>query len=302
MSLIVILGPTAVGKTQLAVQLSDKLDGEIISADSRQVYHDMDLGTGKDLKDYIVDGKQVPFHLIDIKQAGDAYNVFDFQQDFYIAYEAIIRKGKTAILCGGTGLYLEAALAKEKMLEVPENTSLREELTVLSQKELINRLTSLIKNVHNNTDLIDRERTIRAIEIELFKSQHVELQLSPVKKFKIIGLRMERENLRKRISERLEVRLQEGMMEEAERLLNQGVSHEQLDYYGLEYRFLSAYIQGKVSYDEMFEGLVQAIRRFAKKQMTWYRRMEKKGQIIYWIDAEESMDIKVQQALKLLNK
>ena len=302
MSLIVILGPTAVGKTQLAVQLATELEGEIISADSRQVYCEMDLGTGKDLKEYLVNGKQVPYHLIDIKQAGEAYSVFDFQQDFYKAYESIIGKSKTAILCGGTGLYIEAALAKEKMQEVPKNTLLRKELETLSQEELNARLIDLTQSIHNSTDLTNRERTIRAIEIVLYTSQHTEVQLSPVKEFKLIGLRMEREKLRKRIGERLKVRLQNGMIEEVQQLLSRGVTHEQLSYYGLEYRFLSSYIQGHVGYDEMFEGLVQAIRRFAKKQMTWYRRMEKHGQMIHWIDAEEPMDVKIQQALKLATK
>jgi tRNA dimethylallyltransferase len=302
MSLIVILGPTAVGKTQLAIQLANELRGEVISADSRQVYRGMDLGTGKDLKEYAVEGKQVTFHLIDIKNAGEAYNVFDFQQDFYHAYKAIMEKGKTAILCGGTGLYLEAALAKEKMQEVPVNYLLRKELETLSQEELVIKLKGLSNKLHNKTDVIDRERTIRAIEIELHKSQQEETQLSPVKDFKIIGLRMEREKLRERIGERLEDRLKEGMIEEVQQLLKQGVSHEQLNYYGLEYRFLSAYIQGETSYEEMFDDLVQAIRRFAKKQMTWYRRMERKGQIINWINAEEHMDHKVQEALTLIKK
>ena len=301
MSLIVILGPTAVGKTKLAVQLALQLDAEIISADSRQVYRNMDLGTGKDIKEYTVGGVVVPHHLIDIKEAGTSYNVFDFQQDFYKAYEAIIEKGKTAILCGGTGLYLEAALAKNQMVEVPVNESLRLELAQLNQKELVERLQRISSALHNNTDLVDRDRTIRAIEIEEFKSIATKVAKSPVQKSIVIGLKMDREKIRERIGDRLKVRLDEGMIEEVQSLIERGVSHQQLNYYGLEYRFLSKYIQGEMNDVEMFDGLVQAIRRFAKKQMTWFRRMEKKGQKIDWIDAEEQMDVKVQQALNVIN-
>jgi len=302
MSLIVILGPTAVGKTQLAVQLAKQLNGEVISADSRQVYRNMDLGTGKDLEEYKVDDTLIQHHLIDIKEAGETYHVFDFQRDFYAAYEAIIEKGKTAILCGGTGLYLEAALAKEKMQEVPKNVELREELAEFSQEELGTRLKKIAGALHNKTDLVDWERTVRAIEIEEFKAAHAELERSPVAQAVVIGVRMEREKLRNRIAERLESRLQEGMVEEVKSLISQGVSHEQLNYYGLEYRFLSKYIQGEIKYEEMSENLVQAIRRFAKKQMTWYRRMEKKGQYIHWIDAEDPMNVKLQKAMKISNK
>ena len=301
MSLVVILGPTAVGKTQLAVKLAKKLNGEVISADSRQVYSNMDLGTGKDIEEYMIEGYSVAHHLIDIKEAGEAYNVFDFQRDFYKAYESIIEKGKTAILCGGTGLYLEAALAKEKMVEVPENTVLRNELETMGQEELAQRLNDISSKLHNSTDLVYRERTVRAIEIEEFKLRNTKIEQSPVKQSVVIGLRMGREKIRSRIAERLKSRLQEGMIEEVQLLLEQGVSHEQLNYYGLEYRFVSNYIQGNMNDKEMFDGLVQAIRRFAKKQMTWYRRMEKKGQHINWIDAENEMKVKVQNALEIIN-
>ena len=301
MSLIVILGPTAVGKTKLAVQLALQLDAEIISADSRQVYRNMDLGTGKDIKEYNVGGFVVPHHLIDIKDAGTSYNVFDFQQDFYKAYEAIIGKGKTVILCGGTGLYLEAALAKDQMIEVPVNESLRVELAPLNQEELVERLQRISSTLHNNTDLVDRDRTIRAIEIGEFKKRSTKVAKSPVQKSIVIGLKIDREKIRTRIADRLQARLNDGMIEEVQSLLKQGVSYGQLNYYGLEYRFLSNYVEGKMNHEEMFDGLVQAIRRFAKKQMTWYRRMEKKGQKMNWINAEEQMDVKVQQALKLIN-
>lgn len=301
MSLIVILGPTAVGKTKLGVQLAVQLNAEIISADSRQVYRNMDIGTGKDLSDYTLDGSSVPYHLIDIKEAGEAYNVFDFQQDFYKAYQKIVTMGKTAILCGGTGLYLEAALAENQMVEVPTNKKLREELGLLQQEELVKRLQLISGALHNQTDLLERERTIRAIEIEEFKKKSQPIR-SPIQQAIVIGLRMEREQLRERIAQRLKARWDEGMVEEVELLLKQGVTHEQLNYYGLEYRFISQFIKGELSFDEMNASLVQAIRRFAKKQMTWYRRMEKKGQYIEWIDALTSNDEKLNRALEIINK
>lgn len=301
MSLIVILGPTAVGKTKLAVQLAAQLNAEIISADSRQVYRNMDIGTGKDLSEYTMDGSSVPYHLIDIKEAGEAYNVFDFQQDFYKAYQKIVEKGKTAILCGGTGLYLEAALAEDQMVEVPTNEKLREELELLQQEELVNRLQLISSTLHNQTDLLERERTIRAIEIEEFKKKSHPIK-SPIQQAIVIGLRMEREQLRERIAQRLKARWEEGMIEEVELLLKQGVTHEQLNYYGLEYRFISQFIKGELSFDEMNASLVQAIRRFAKKQMTWYRRMEKKGRSISWIDAQNSSEEKLNRALEIINR
>ncbi len=301
MSLIVILGPTAVGKTKLSVQLAVQLNAEIISADSRQVYRNMDIGTGKDLLEYTLDGVSVPFHLIDIKEAGEAYNVFDFQQDFYKAYQKIKKKGKTAILCGGTGLYLEAALAEYQMVEVPTNEKLREELALLEQDELVRRLRLISGTLHNKTDLLERDRTIRAIEIEEFKKKSQPIK-SPIQDVIVIGLRMEREQLRKRIADRVNVRWEEGMVEEVEMLLKQGVTHEQLNYYGLEYRFISQFIKGELSFDEMNSLLVQAIRRFAKKQMTWYRRMEKKGQYIAWIDAENSSEEKLNRAIEIIKR
>ena len=301
MSLIVILGPTAVGKTKLSVQLAVQLNAEIISADSRQVYRNMDIGTGKDLLEYTLDGVSVPFHLIDIKEAGEAYNVFDFQQDFYKAYQKIKKKGKTTILCGGTGLYLEAALAEYQMVEVPTNEKLREELALLEQDELVRRLRLISGTLHNKTDLLERDRTIRAIEIEEFKKKSQPIK-SPIQDVIVIGLRMEREQLRKRIADRVNVRWEEGMVEEVEMLLKQGVTHEQLNYYGLEYRFISQFIKGELSFDEMNSLLVQAIRRFAKKQMTWYRRMEKKGQYIAWIDAENSSEEKLNRAIEIIKR
>ena len=301
MSLLVILGPTAVGKTKLAVKLAAELHGEVISADSRQVYQGMDIGTGKDLLEYTVNGTLIPHHLIDHKQAGDAYNVFEFQRDFYDAYHKIIQNGKAPILCGGTGLYLEAAIAKEQMFEVPLNEELRKELSGLNQAQLAERLKACSNSLHNETDLLDRERTIRAIEIEKFKANSEPVK-SPIQEKLVLGLRMERSKLRARIAQRLKLRLEEGMIEEVEKLLKKGVTHEQLNYYGLEYRFVSQYLQKKISYDEMYELLLQAIRRFAKKQMTWYRRMERKGLTIHWIDAELTMDEKMNKALEIINR
>jgi tRNA dimethylallyltransferase len=300
MKLIVILGPTAVGKTSLAVNLADKLEGEIISADSRQVYRGMDLGTGKDLEEYNADGRKIKTHLIDIKDAGKAYNVFDFQKDFYASYTEIIENDKRPILCGGSGLYIEAALAKEKMLEVPSNTDLRVNLKNYSQTELVEKLKSLQPKMHNETDRIDRERTIRAIEIEVFKNEDHKVEQSLIQNPVVFGIKMDREKLRERIAVRLNQRLDNGMVQEVERLLKAGVSHQQLLYYGLEYKFIAQYLNKELTYDQMVVKLLQAIRQFAKRQMTWYRRMEKKGQKIHWIDAEESAEEKLRIVLEIV--
>ncbi|MFT5666068.1 MAG: tRNA dimethylallyltransferase [Vicingaceae bacterium] len=300
MELIVILGPTAVGKTSLAVNLADKLEGEIISADSRQVYRGMDLGTGKDLEEYNVDGRKIRTHLIDIKDAGNAYNVFDFQKDFYASYIEIEKNKKRPILCGGSGLYLESALAKEKMLEVPFNQNLRDSLKNYSQTKLVEKLKSLQPKMHNETDRIDRERTIRAIEIELFKNEDHKVEKSPIQKPVVFGIKMDREKLRERIEVRLNQRLDDGMVQEVERLLEAGVSHQQLLYYGLEYKFIAQYLNKELPYDQMVVKLLQAIRQFAKRQMTWYRRMEKKGQKIHWIDADESAEEKLRIVLEIV--
>lgn len=295
MSLIVILGPTAVGKTRLAVALANEVGGEIISADSRQVYEGMDIGTGKDLEDFTVAERTIPHHLIDIRKAGEEYNLFNFQQDFYRAFNTIQNRNKKAILCGGTGMYLQAALAKEALLEVPENKKLRQRLENYSQIELNEEIHNLTSETHNTTDLEDRKRTIRAIEIELFKKDFkAKKGQSPVKRKIIFGLKEEREILRERIKVRLEDRLNNGMIEEVESLLKSGVSHEQLNYYGLEYRFISQYLQGSWNKEEMFEKLLQAIRRFSKKQMTWFRRMEKQRHNINWIAASLPMDKKLE--------
>lgn len=286
MKLITILGPTAVGKTKLAVQLAKEIGGEVISADSRQVYREMDIGTGKDLKEFTIDGERIAYHLIDIRAAGEAYDVFQFQQDFYDRYKSIVESKKVPILCGGTGLYLQAALAKKSLVAVPVDKEWRNRLKDLSQEELVNNLRALEPDLHNTTDMLDRERTIRAIEIARFKVvNQLPEEDSPVRGHLIFGLRMQRNQLRERIEQRLTERFEAGMITEVEKLLRQGVSHEMLHYYGLEYRFISKYLLGQMEYNDMFSGLLQAIRRFAKKQMTWYRRMEKQGVIIHWLEA-----------------
>lgn len=292
--LFAIIGPTAVGKTKLAVALAADLNGEIISADSRQLYRGMDLGSGKDLEEYVYKGKQIPHHLIDILDAGEKYDLFRFQQDCFEAYREIKSRGNQAVLCGGTGMYIQAALNCEKLLEVPENLALRSELNGYNQQELNDYLINLNPKQHNKTDLTDRERTVRAIEIEVHTQKYsAQKEFSPIKNYRIFGIQMSREELRNRIKTRLKERLKAGMIEEVEQLLANGVSHQQLQYYGLEYKFISLYLQNKLSYDEMFEALLQAIRRFAKKQMTWYRRMEKQGFKIDWIDAKLPLEEKL---------
>ncbi|MCK5339088.1 MAG: tRNA (adenosine(37)-N6)-dimethylallyltransferase MiaA [Bacteroidales bacterium] len=290
--LITILGPTASGKTGLAAALAARIDGEVISADSRQVYRGMDLGTGKDLDDYIVNGERVPYHLIDIADPGEEYNVFRFQQDFLKAYNDIRERGKKAIMCGGTGMYLESVILGYRMSDVSQNEDLRKELELLTDDELNARLRSL-RDVHNVTDTTDRKRLIRAIEISsspvpepvlsLSKGSphHIDLQNA---NHKVFGISLPREEVRKRITRRLKQRLDEGMVEEVKTLLASGLSPEQLEFYGLEYKYLTQYATGKINYDDMFQGLNTAIHQFAKRQMTWFRRMEKKGVEIVWID------------------
>ncbi|MEQ8909782.1 MAG: tRNA (adenosine(37)-N6)-dimethylallyltransferase MiaA [Vicingaceae bacterium] len=292
--LLTILGPTACGKTSLAVRLAAVLKGEVISADSRQVYRGMNVGTGKDLAEYQFQGETVPYHLIDIRDAGEEYDVFQFQDDFFKLYEKLSIKGVWPILCGGSGLYLQAALAEEQMVMVPENKRLRERLRKFSQEELVRELAEIRMDLHNKTDLEERDRTIRAIEIASFERQNPERTASPVQEKLTFGLRTERGNLRERIKVRLEKRLeQEGMIEEVQGLLESGIPAKKIDYYGLEYRFINAYLQKDLTYQEMYEGLLQAIRRFAKKQETWFRRMEKNGHQIHWMEVESPMEEKL---------
>lgn len=299
--LITILGPTASGKTPLAASLADRMGTEIISGDSRQVYRRMDLGTGKDLVDYTVDGRQVPYHLIDIVEPGYKYNVFEYQRDFLKAYEEISAKGKTPILCGGTGMYIESVLKGYRLLPVPENPELRASLEGKSLEELTFILEGY-KKLHNSTDVDTCKRAIRAIEIEeYYKQQPPEYREFPSLKSLIIGVDIDRELRREKITRRLKQRLEEGMVDEVRGLLAEGIPAENLIYYGLEYKFLTQYAIGEISYDEMFLQLETAIHQFAKRQMTWFRGMERRGFTIHWLDATLPMEEKTEQIINLIN-
>ena len=298
--MVTILGPTATGKTNLAAHVAHAMDGEVISADSRQVYRGMDLGTGKDYEDYIVDGKQVSYHLVDIADPGYEYNVFEYQRDFLKVFNEIVLNKKLPVLCGGTGMYLEAVLSGYRLLEVPENNMLRAELESKSLKEL-NQMLAGYRKMHNTTDSTDRGRTIRAIEIEDYqKNHHEERSDFPKIKQHIFGVHFERSEIRNRITTRLKQRLKDGMADEVSDLLAKGLKPEQLTFYGLEYRFLTDYVTGKISYDEMFRLLNTAIHQFAKRQMTWFRRMEKKGFQIHWIDGHLEMEEKIEKVRSVL--
>lgn len=299
-ALLTILGPTASGKTRLAALVAANINGEIISADSRQVYRGMNLGTGKDYEDYLVDGKQIPYHLTDILDPGDAYNVYRYKQDFFRVHKDITSRGKTPVICGGTGMYIEAVLAGYSLAQAPEDATLREFLKNKSQKELVDYLASL-RPLHNTTDTLDRERSIRAIEVATYEAEHrAGNQEYPKLNPLIIGIAYERKTLRERITQRLTDRFEHGMLEEVEGLIKQGISPEKLDYYGLEYRYLSQLILGKITFDEMFSLLNTAIHQFAKRQMTWFRRMERKGFQIHWLHGEMEMELKVLEITKLL--
>lgn len=299
--LITILGPTASGKTPLAASLADRLSTEIISGDSRQVYRRMDLGTGKDLADYTVEGRQVPYHLIDIVEPGYKYNVFEYQRDFLKAYEEIVAKGKLPILCGGTGMYIESVLKGYRLLPVPENPELRANLEGKSLEELT-RILEGYKKLHNSTDVDTAKRAIRAIEIEeYYKQQPPEYREFPSLKSLIIGVDIDRELRREKITRRLKQRLEEGMVDEVRGLLNEGIPAENLIYYGLEYKFLTQYAIGELTYEEMFLQLETAIHQFAKRQMTWFRGMERRGFTIHWLDATLPMEEKTEQIINLIN-
>ncbi|MDR0365090.1 MAG: tRNA (adenosine(37)-N6)-dimethylallyltransferase MiaA [Bacteroidales bacterium] len=282
--MIVVLGPTATGKTAVATHLAYKIDGEIISADSRQVFRGMNIGTGKDLNEYVVNGKSIPYHLIDIAEPGEEYSVFQFQQDFLSAWSNIRNRKKTVILCGGTGFYIESVLKQYQLAPVPNNPILRYDLESISTEKLIAILSSM-RTLHNTTDIEDRKRLMRAIEIETYYQEHPEMITQfPEIDAMIFGISFERGIVRDRITQRLHQRLNEGMIEEVKCLLQQGVSPEKLIFYGLEYRYLMQYIMEKINYDEMFRLLNTAIHQFAKRQMTWFRKMEREGINIQWID------------------
>ena len=304
--MITILGPTASGKTQVAAALALRTDGEIISADSRQVYRRMDIGTGKDLADYCIDGVQIPYHLVDIAEPGTKYNLFQYQQDFHNAYADIRSRGRQPILCGGTGLYIEAVLGGYQLSPVPQNPELRERLADKPLDELTTMLAEL-KNrngsvMHNRTDVDTAQRAIRAIEIEIYNLEHPtpERCLPPVESL-IVGIAIDRDLRRAKITRRLKARLDEGMVDEIRSLIDSGISPDDLIYYGLEYKYVTEYVIGKMSRDEMFRQLETAIHQFAKRQMTWFRGMERRGFTIHWLDATLPMDEKVDEILKMQN-
>lgn len=301
-NLVTILGPTATGKTQLATALAARIDGEIISADSRQIYRGMDIGTGKDLGEYVVDGKPIPYHLIDIVDAGYKYNVFEYQRDFLKAFESVNQRGHLPILCGGTGLYIEAVLNGYKLLAVPDNQLLREQLATKTLDELTSILSGY-KTLHNQTDVDTVKRAIRAIEIEAYYQTHEEETVEyPELKSLIIGVGIDREVRREKITTRLKARLNEGMIDEVKMLLDSGIQPDDLIYYGLEYKFVTNYLLGKLTFDELFTQLEIAIHQFAKRQMTWFRGMERRGFTIYWLGALKSMDEKLDEIESLLKQ
>ena len=300
--LITILGPTASGKTVLAAALAAQLHTEIISADSRQIYRGMDIGTGKDLADYIVNGQSIPYHLIDICEPGYKYNVFQYQHDFFRVFRDIESRGKLPILCGGTGMYIEAVLKGYKLLDVPQNPTLRQSLQGKSLAELEQILASY-KVLHNKTDVDSAQRAIRAIEIEEYYRTEApgRNEYEPINSL-IIGVDIDRDTRRAKISQRLRARLAEGMVDEVRQLIDQGVKPDDLIYYGLEYKFVTQYVIGQLSYEEMVTQLEIAIHQFAKRQMTWFRGMERTGSTIHWVNAAWETARKIDTILELLTK
>lgn len=305
-SLITILGPTASGKTSLAAHLAYEIDAEIISADSRQVYRGMTIGTGKDLEDYMIKDRQIPYHLIDICEPGTKYNLFRYQEDFIKVYADIMKRGKQAILCGGTGLYIESVLKGYHLSPVPQNQELRDALADKSLEELTEMLKRLKQQsgsmMHNKTDVDSCQRAIRAIEIETYNLEHpTEDRTFPAIESIIIGVAIDRDARRAKISGRLQKRLDSGMIDEVKGLLDSGIPAADLIYYGLEYKYITEYIIGKIGFEEMFRRLEIAIHQFAKRQMTWFRGMERRGFTIHWVDALLPMEEKVSMIKELIN-
>jgi tRNA dimethylallyltransferase len=299
--LLVITGPTASGKTALAAAVASKVGGEIIGADSRQVYRDMNIGTGKDYDDYIVDGKKVPVHLIDIVDPGYKFNVFEYQKIFNETFLDLKRRSRFPVVCGGSGMYLDSIVSGYNLLEVPPDEEYRAELEKLTMDELITILKSY-KNLHNTTDIDTKKRVIRAIEIERYYSTEKKPDVEQLSVSSVIaGVKYDRETRRLRISRRLKERLENGMVEEVQKLIDRGVPVETLIYYGLEYKFITLYLTGKMSYEEMFCRLEVAIHQFAKRQMTWFRGMERRGIKIHWLEGEMSMEEKVSRIIDLLS-
>ncbi len=299
-NLITVTGPTASGKTAFAAQLARRINGEIISADSRQVYQGMNLGTGKDYEDYLVDGSSIPYHIIDIKPAGYKYNVYEFQRDFFNAFGQIMERGGMPMLVGGTGLYIEAATANYALQSIPANNMLRRALEQKPHDELVAMLKSLKTDLHNTTDLTSKKRTIRAIEIAQYDGDTtVEKTKWPVVRQVVLGISIERDSRRRHISQRLKTRLDNGMIEEVKSLLT-SIPAEDLIFYGLEYKYITLFLTGQSTYEEMFTRLETAIHQFAKRQMTWFRKMERDGIKIHWIEARMSMEEKLEAAQTIL--
>jgi tRNA dimethylallyltransferase len=299
--LLVITGPTASGKTILAAAVADRIDGEIISADSRQVYREMNIGTGKDYNDYIVEGRQIPVHLIDIIDSGSKFNVFEYQRSFLESFRDMKKRNKFPVVCGGSGMYIDSIVSGYRLVEVPPDEDLRKALENKTMEELTGILRSF-KNLHNTTDVDTKKRAIRAIEIERYYSEIKESDIDfPSVTSLVTGIRFDRETRRKMITNRLNERMSNGMIEEVEMLINKGVPVETLIYYGLEYKFITLYLTGKISFDEMFGKLEIAIHQFAKRQMTWFRGMERRGIKIHWLDGEMPLEEKVGTIVKLLD-
>lgn len=300
--LLTITGPTACGKTRLAVGLALRLGGEIISADSRQIFRGMDIGTGKDLSDYVVGDRKIPYHLIDIHDPGYEYNVYQFQGDFINVYNLIREHGNVPILCGGTGFYIESVVGGYKLPNAPVDEEYRRSLEPFTDEELTARLASIIK-LHNHTDTETRERLVRALEIQEYSRQHPDdVVCMPEMTHLIIGVSFPREQVIERIGLRLRQRLDEGMVDEVQRILDSGVSAERLMKYGLEYRYVTKYILGEMSYNEMYEKLYTEIRRFSKRQMTWFRHMERGGINIHWVDGQRPLEDNIEEIVALYNQ
>ena len=299
--LITILGPTACGKTKFAAYLSSRINGEIISADSRQVYRKMNLGTGKDYEDYIVTGKKIPYHLVDILEPGYKFNVFEFQKHFLKVYNEIRARKNVPVLCGGSGMYIDAVTKSYELMPVPPDKKLRKELGSKSLEELAEILASY-KKLHNITDTDTKKRVIRAIEIEKYYTVHPESKNDyPEISNIFLGIKFDRPSIKKRITDRLHERLKKGMVEEVQNLLNEGLKPEDLIYYGLEYKYITQYIEGGLDYDIMVEKLNIAIQQFAKRQMTWYRKMEREGAKIHWFDGYMPLEEKITSAIELIS-
>ena len=300
--MVTILGPTASGKTEVAVNLALKIKGEIVSADSRQIYREMNLGTGKDLEEYQVNGVDVPYHLIDIAEAGYQYNVFEYQRDFLKVYQSIREKGSFPVMCGGSGMYIEAILKGYRLIQVPVNEERRSELQLLSLDELT-EILKRYKSINNTSDTENKKRAVRAIEIEEFCLAHPETDLAfPAITSLIVGVKYDRDSRRRKITSRLKQRLDNGMIDEVKNLIGKGLKPDDLTYYGLEYKYLTLFITGKLTYNEMFEGLNTAIHQFAKRQMTWFRKMERDGFEIKWLDGYMPVNEKTDKIISWLNQ